>query len=90
MFLTLPGTGRSVRRHVLNETAAAIYRLVDGTRPVSEIVALFAARFPDIPAADLAHSILVFIRTLERKGLVSPASSPEAGPTRAGEPTDAS
>jgi len=70
VFVTLPGRGRKVRRHILNRTAAVMYQLFDGTRTVAEVIDLFTAKFPDLDATRIAGDLLLAVRTLHRKGLI--------------------
>ena len=72
LFVSFPDPGRELKRHVLNPTAAAVYRLLDGTRSIAEIIELLSGRFPDVPVTDVARDIVFAVRTMERKGMIEP------------------
>jgi len=54
---------------VLNASAAAALELVDGTRPLGEIVAAVAERF-DVSTDRASEDILELFERLEQRGLV--------------------
>ena len=54
---------------VLNASAAAALELVDGTRPLAEIVAAVAARF-DVSDDRACDDLLELFERLEQRGLV--------------------
>jgi pyrroloquinoline quinone biosynthesis protein D len=54
---------------VLNPSAAAALELVDGTRPLTEIVATVAERF-DVSADRASEEILELFERLEQRGLI--------------------
>jgi pyrroloquinoline quinone biosynthesis protein D len=54
---------------VLNASAAAALELVDGTRPLAEIIAAVAERF-DVSADHAREDILELFARLEQRGLV--------------------
>jgi pyrroloquinoline quinone biosynthesis protein D len=54
---------------VLNDSAAAALELVDGTRPLAEIVATVAERF-DVTVDHARDDILDLFERLEQRGLV--------------------
>lgn len=56
---------------VLNGTAAAIWRLVDGRRNLDEIVALLREEFDD-PDDLLANHVGAFFRSLRAEELIEP------------------
>ena len=59
--------------HVLNETAAELWRLVDGVRDHEAIVAAFAEPYPDVDRAELARDVDAVLADLAGKGLLAPA-----------------
>jgi len=75
LFVTLPEPGRTLTRHALNPTGSVVYRLLDGSRSVGDVIGLFSARFPEIPEPDLARDIVFVVRALERKKLIEPLRS---------------
>jgi pyrroloquinoline quinone biosynthesis protein D len=54
---------------VLNPSAAAALELVDGTRPLAEIVATVAERF-DVSTDRAGEEILELFERLEQRGLI--------------------
>ncbi len=56
---------------VLNASAAAALELVDGTRPLAEIIAAVAERF-DVSAGRAGEDILDLFERLEQRGLIAP------------------
>lgn len=72
VLLSFPDPGRVVRRHALNPTAAAVYRMLDGERSVGEIIHMFAAQFPDQTPVDLARDILFCVQDMRRKEIIAP------------------
>jgi hypothetical protein len=58
--------------HVLNETAAEIWRRVDGVRDRAAIVAAFAEPYRDVDPADLARDVDGVLDDLAAKGLLEP------------------
>jgi pyrroloquinoline quinone biosynthesis protein D len=54
---------------VLNASAAAALELVDGTRPLAEIIADVAARF-DVSADRAGEDLFELFERLEQRGLV--------------------
>jgi pyrroloquinoline quinone biosynthesis protein D len=54
---------------VLNDSAAAALELVDGRRPLAEIIAAVAERF-DVSAGLAGEDILDLFERLEQRGLV--------------------
>jgi pyrroloquinoline quinone biosynthesis protein D len=54
---------------VLNAPAAAALELVDGARPLAEIITAVAERF-DVSAGDARKDILELFERLEERGLV--------------------
>lgn len=56
---------------VLNAPAAAALELVDGTRPLTEIIATVAARF-DVTAERAGEDLFELFERLERRGLIAP------------------
>ncbi|WP_433257343.1 pyrroloquinoline quinone biosynthesis peptide chaperone PqqD [Streptosporangium sp. CA-135522] len=50
---------------VLNDQAAAVIRLCDGSRTVTEIVGELSARFPTAPVAD---DVPAFLHRVRREG----------------------
>jgi pyrroloquinoline quinone biosynthesis protein D len=54
---------------VLNDSAAAALELVDGRRPLAEIIAAVAERF-DVSADHAREDILDLFERLEQRGLV--------------------
>jgi pyrroloquinoline quinone biosynthesis protein D len=54
---------------VLNPSAAAALELVDGTRPLAEIVATVAERF-DVSTDRASEEILELFERLEQRGLI--------------------
>ena len=59
--------------HVLNETAAEIWRLVDGVRDRGAIVAAFAEPYPDVDRAELARDVDAILSDFAAKELLAPA-----------------
>ena len=55
----------------LNESAALVWQLCDGTRSPAEIVALIAGAYPE--AGSVAADIEELLSTLRRAGAVEPA-----------------
>jgi hypothetical protein len=55
--------------HVLNETAAEVWRLVDGVRDAMAIAAEFARPYPDVPPEELARDVDAVLADLVAKGL---------------------
>ncbi|MGC9993456.1 MAG: pyrroloquinoline quinone biosynthesis peptide chaperone PqqD [Candidatus Cybelea sp.] len=56
---------------VLNASAAAALELVDGTRPLAEIVTAVAERF-DVSVDHARGDILELFARLEQRGLIAP------------------
>jgi hypothetical protein len=61
-LLFRPGTQRAMH---LNETAALIWRLCDGTRSVEDITALLAAEYPDAGTMDTDIAAAIDILQIE-------------------------
>jgi hypothetical protein len=55
--------------HVLNETAAEVWRLVDGARDAASIAAAFAASYPEVDAGEIAGDARAVLADLAAKGL---------------------
>ena len=51
----------------LNPTAAAIWKMSDGTRTVRDLIEFFKAEYPDAPA-DIASDVQDAVRILEQQG----------------------
>lgn len=56
--------------HILNETAAEIWRLVDGQRSLDQIQRAFADTYPDVDPQILAEDVREVLDDLGKKGLV--------------------
>lgn len=56
--------------YTLNETGQAIWELLDGQRPLKEVVALLADEF-DAPVADVEKDVIGFTSELARRGILS-------------------
>jgi pyrroloquinoline quinone biosynthesis protein D len=62
------------RALALNESAAEIVSLLDGTRSEHEISALLAARHPDAPPAEIRADVKSVLAELESRALLARAS----------------
>jgi hypothetical protein len=72
-----PVTQRAV---LLNETATAIWHLIDGTRGIEAITRALAVRY-DVSAADIGPEVATTVAELEREALLAPsAASPVHAP----------
>jgi pyrroloquinoline quinone biosynthesis protein D len=56
---------------VLNASAAAALELVDGTRPLAEIIAAVAAQF-DVTAERAGEDLFELFERLAQRGLIAP------------------
>jgi len=59
---------QATRAVYLNPTAAVIWGLCDGTRPVREIIRLISESYPE--ADDLAKHVMVTLNQLEESGVL--------------------
>lgn len=60
--------------HVLNETGAIIWELLDGKNTMGKIEKILAQRFDDASPQDISKDIEEILRKLEKEGLVIPVS----------------
>jgi hypothetical protein len=71
IFLVEPRTQDVVR---LNKIASALWRYLARPRERDDIVAVFAAAFPQVRRARLARDLAKGIADLRRRGLIVPVS----------------
>ncbi len=60
--------------HVLNETGAIIWELLDGKNTMGKIEKILAQRFDDASPQDISKDIEEILRKLEKEGLIIPVS----------------
>jgi PqqD family protein of HPr-rel-A system len=68
--------------HLLNETAARIWELLEAPRSIDDLVATLGEEFEAEPAA-LREAVEAFVSDLSGKGLLTAAASAGAGRGRA-------
>jgi pyrroloquinoline quinone biosynthesis protein D len=66
LFLLYPERGMR-----LNETAAAIVGLADGTRTVYAIVDELASRFSEAPKEQIEEEVLTFLEEMRKRALMT-------------------
>lgn len=62
--------GQTDKVHILNETGAILWDLVDGEKRLQEIESIFIKRFPDIRPEDISRDIREIVEKLEIEGLI--------------------
>lgn len=56
--------------HILNQTGAILWNLLDGEKSLQEIEDYFLRQFPDIKKDDLSKDIKEIIERLKEEGLI--------------------
>ncbi len=62
--------GETDQIHVLNETAAELWRLVDGGRDRAKLVAAFSELYSDVDRGALSEDVDAVLADFAEKGLV--------------------
>src|SRR5262245_26046079 len=66
-FVVMDGQGRMLRG--LNATGAAVWGLIDGRRPLAEIAAEIARRYP-VPLPRALEDVVAFARAMAERRLI--------------------
>lgn len=61
----------SGRLRVLNPLGASIWSLLDGSRTVCEIKLALQQQFAEVPATQIQHDLVAFLKELMKRGLIT-------------------